>query len=287
MPAAKEPERAGRLGVTATPRNGGSIAVAGLGAIGLELVRHLHGGLDGLDLVAVSARDSERARARLSELGIDDVAVVDLAELVTMADIVIECLPSGPATELVEAVVDAGKEIIVLSAGVLLDRPDLIDLARIRDGRITVPTGALLGLDAVAAAAMGGISSVKMTTRKPARGLAGAPHLVAAPELLDADQPVRVFGGSASEAVAGFPANLNVAAALALAGVGPDRTEVEVWIDPTVTRNTHTIVVRADVADLTMTIENVPSDNPRTGRITALSVINLLRKRHAPLSVGS
>jgi aspartate dehydrogenase len=273
--------------MTATPRDGGRVAVAGLGAIGLELVRHLHGGLDGLELVAVSARDPERARARLSEIEIQDLPVVDLAALVTMADIVIECLPSGAATQLVEAVVGAGKEIIVLSAGVLLDRPDLVDLARIHGARITVPTGALLGLDAVGAAALSAVSSVKMTTRKPARGLAGAPYLGAAPELLETERPVRIFGGSASEAVAGFPANLNVAAALALAGVGPDRTEVEVWIDPTVTRNTHTIVLRADVADLTLTIENVPSDNPRTGRITALSVINLLRKRHAPLSVGS
>ena len=71
------------------------------------------------------------------------------------------------------------------------------------------------------------------------------------------------------------------------AGIGPDRTEVEVWADPTVTRNTHTIVVESDVADLTMTIENVPSENPRTGRITALSVIRLLRKRGARLRVGS
>ena len=96
-----------------------------------------------------------------------------------------------------------------------------------------------------------------------------------------------MFSGSAREAARGFPANLNVAVALALAGIGPDRTEVEVWADPTVTRNTHTIVVRSDVADLTMTIENVPSENPRTGRITALSVIRLLRKRGARLRVGS
>jgi aspartate dehydrogenase len=98
---------------------------------------------------------------------------------------------------------------------------------------------------------------------------------------------VRVFSGTAREAARGFPANLNVAVALSLAGPGPDRTYVEVWADPTVTKNTHTIVMLSDVADLTMTIENVPSDNPRTGRITALSVISLLRKRNAPLRVGS
>jgi aspartate dehydrogenase len=87
--------------------------------------------------------------------------------------------------------------------------------------------------------------------------------------------------------VRGFPANLNVAVALSLAGPGPDETHVEVWADPGVTRNTHTIVMKSEVADVTMTIENVPSENPRTGRITPWSVIALLRKRGAPLRVGS
>jgi aspartate dehydrogenase len=75
--------------------------------------------------------------------------------------------------------------------------------------------------------------------------------------------------------------------ALSLAGIGPDRTQVEVWADPTVTRNTHSIHVEADSASFSMTIENVPSDNPKTGRITALSLIACLRKMHAPLRVGS
>ncbi|HST75865.1 MAG TPA: aspartate dehydrogenase domain-containing protein, partial [Acetobacteraceae bacterium] len=90
------------------------------------------------------------------------------------------------------------------------------------------------------------------------------------------------------EAAAGFPANLNVAAALALAGVGPMRTKVEIWADPSVTRNTHTIRVEAASARLTMTIENVPSrENPRTGKITALSVLACLRGLVSTLKVGS
>jgi aspartate dehydrogenase len=87
--------------------------------------------------------------------------------------------------------------------------------------------------------------------------------------------------------VRGFPANVNVSVALSLAGIGPDRTQVEVWADPTVTRNTHHIRVEADSAFFSMTIENVPSDNPKTGRITALSLIACLRKMHAPLRVGT
>jgi aspartate dehydrogenase len=97
-----------------------------------------------------------------------------------------------------------------------------------------------------------------------------------------------VFRGNALDAAAGFPANVNVAAALALAGVGPMRTRVEIWADPGVTRNTHTIRVEAAAARLTMTIENVPSeDNPRTGKITTLSVLACLRGLVNTLKVGS
>ena len=86
----------------------------------------------------------------------------------------------------------------------------------------------------------------------------------------------------------GFPANVNVAAALSLAGIGPDRTRLEIWADPTVTRNTHTIRVEADSVRFEMKIENVPSeDNPRTGKLTALSVIAALRGLVAPMRVGT
>jgi aspartate dehydrogenase len=127
-----------------------------------------------------------------------------------------------------------------------------------------------------------------MVTRKPVKGLAGAPFLVERGiGLDDLREPLKIFSGTAREAAGGFPANLNVAAALSLAGIGPDRTLVEVWADPTVTRNTHRIEVESDSANFSMTIENIPSENPRTGRITAYSVIALLRKLTSPMRVGT
>jgi aspartate dehydrogenase len=265
-----------------------AIAIAGFGAIGQELAKRLDEGVHGLQLTAVSARDHQKARATLERLGIEGVPVVAIEELEPLADIVVECAPAAVLPAIVEPVLRAGKEVIVLSAGALLGRPDLIELARECGGQISVPTGALLGLDAVSAAAEGTIRSVHMVTRKPGRGLVGAPHLADVDvDVEQVDEPVRIFSGTAREAAEGFPANLNVAAALALAGAGAENTFVEIWVDPGVTRNTHTIEVKADVADFTMTIENVPSENPRTGRITALSVLSLLRKRHAALRVGS
>jgi aspartate dehydrogenase len=263
------------------------VAIAGLGTIGRSLVSRLAAGVPGLELVAVAARDRAKAAATLRELGVD-VPVTSIDELEPLADVVVECAPARLLPAIAEPFLRAGKEVVVLSAGALLERPDLVELASTCGGTISVPTGALLGLDAVGAAAEGEIRSLRLTTRKPPAGLVGAPGIDGSRiDLATLTEPVRVFSGTAREAARGFPANLNVAAALSLAGVGADRTEVEVWADPAVTRNTHTIVMESDVADVTMTIENVPSENPRTGRITALSVISMLRKRTAHLRVGS
>ena len=128
-----------------------------------------------------------------------------------------------------------------------------------------------------------------MITRKPPRSLKGAPWLEENGISIDnLDGPLQVFEGTAREGAAGFPANVNVAAALGLAGIGPDRTRLEIWADPDLDRNTHEIAVDSDSARLSMKIENVPSEeNPGTGKITALSVIAALRSLGAPLRVGT
>lgn len=263
------------------------VAIAGLGALGRPIALSLSEGLPGYRLAAVSARNRDRAAEFLSAHGID-VPVVSLAGLEPYADIVIDCTPAACLPEVALPVLKAGKEVIVLSAGALLDEPGLIALAEENGGTITVPTGALLGLDAVTAAAEGRIHSVRIVSAKPPAGLAGAPHLGSSGlRLEDIKERQQLFAGTAREAARGFPANLNVAVALALAGIGPDRTEVEVWVDPGLSRNTHVIELDSDSARLVMQIENIPTGNPRTGRITAQSVISLLRKRTAPLRVGS
>jgi aspartate dehydrogenase len=128
-----------------------------------------------------------------------------------------------------------------------------------------------------------------MISRKPPLSLRGAPYLEANHIDVGAiTAATRVFKGSARDGARGFPANVNVAAALSLAGIGPDKTELEIWADPAVTRNTHTIEVDAESARFTMTIENVPSvENPATGQITPLSVIAALRALSATLRVGT
>jgi aspartate dehydrogenase len=264
------------------------VAIGGFGTIGKVVAEHLDRGIDGLALTAVSARDRARAEAAIADFT-RPVPVAPLARLWEHADVIVECAPANLLRELAEPALAHGRQIMVLSCGALLDNFNLVELARRHGGRILVPSGALLGLDAVVAAAEGGISKVHMVTRKPPRGLSGAPYLEEnAIDVAGLSEPKRVFAGTAREAARGFPANVNVAAALALAGIGPDRTTIEIWADPDVTRNIHRIEVEAEAARFSLQIENVPSaENPRTGRLTALSVIAALKKLSSPLAVGT
>ncbi|OBR48416.1 aspartate dehydrogenase [Paraburkholderia tropica] len=263
------------------------IGVAVLGTVGKALAKALDAGIPGLALAGVAARNVETAQAWSAQLAAP-VPVLSFEALAQACDVVVECAPAAILGEIVEPVLRAGKTVVVLSCGALLDRPDLIELARETGGHIHVPTGALLGLDAVLAAAEGHIDSVRMITRKPVKGLVGAPYLEQhGIDIRGIDAPLQIFNGTAREAAVGFPANLNVAVALSLAGVGPDATALEIWADPALSRNTHTIVVDSDAAKFSMTIENIPTENPKTGRITAQSVIAALRKMNAPLRVGT
>jgi len=264
-----------------------TVAIAGLGAIGLPLARALDAGVDGLRLVAVASGDSVKARANLAGFRAPP-PIVGLPELAD-TDIVVEAAPAAIFERIALPALEAGRIFIPASAGALLPRMHLVRLARQTGARIIVPTGALLGLDAVRAAAEGPVDSVTIETRKPPIGLIGAPYLVThGIEVTNLISPLLVFDGTALDAVAGFPANVNVAAALALAGIGPVRTQVRIWADPGVTRNIHTIRVEAEAARFTMTIENVPSpDNPKTGRLTALSLLACLRGLVSTLKIGS
>ncbi len=264
------------------------VAIGGFGAIGRELGTRLDRGEPGLQLSAVSARNIAKAEATMSVFR-QPVTVVPLAALADEADIVVECAPASVFREVAEPTLRAGKVFVPLSTGALLQHDDLVQLAEDCGARILVPTGALLGLDAVRAAAEGDIRSVKMVTRKPPNGLMGAPYLEEKGiDLSDLEKPLKIFAGSAREGARGFPANVNVAAALALAGIGPDRTKLEIWADPSIGRNTHTILVEADSVRFEMTIENVPSDaNPRTGKITALSALAALKSMTSTVRVGS
>lgn len=265
------------------------LGIAGLGTIGLVVAKRVDAGEAG-DMVvsAVSARNTQKAADNISGFA-HKPDIVPIDEIGEYCDVVLECAPRSVFDALAASAIANGCIFIPLSVGALLDRPELVDQARVSGAKIMVPTGALIGLDAVKAIAQGNVTSITMETRKPPRGLKGAPHITATGVDLDSvSEPVKVFSGTAREAAKGFPANVNVAAALGLAGIGPDLTMVEIWADPTVQHNTHTITAKSDSSDFTMTIQNIPTEeNPPTGKITALSALATLQRLTSPLVVGT
>jgi aspartate dehydrogenase len=263
------------------------VGLAGLGAVGLEVARRIEAGIPGLALTAVSVRDADKARRNLPQVG-EAIPLLPTESLADDCDVVVECLPPAMFRVVAVPTIERGRIFMPLSVGQLLENWDLVGRAKETGARILVPTGALIGLDAVRAAAEGTIRSVTMITRKPPGGLEGAPYLLARGiSLRGLNAARKVFDGSAREGARGFPENVNVAAALSLAGIGPDKTRLEIWADPALERNTHRIEVDADTARFSMAIENVPSENPKTGRIVALSTVAALRGLVAELKVGT
>jgi aspartate dehydrogenase len=264
-----------------------SVGVVGVGAIGRRVCEALDAGLPGLRLVGATARTRERAEAFLKSLG-TPVPFLTLDELVAVSEVVVEASTQAHLQEIAPRALGAGRDLVVLSCGALLGRSDWVALAEQHGCRILVPSGAIGGLDAVKGAAVGPITSVTMESRKAPAGWAGAPWIVQQRIDLDAiREETLLFEGPATAACPVFPANVNVLAALSLAGIGPERTTTRIFAVPGLTRNTHRITVEGEFGSFQLEVRNVPSENPRTGRLSYLSTIALLRDLGATLRVGT
>ena len=265
------------------------IGIAGCGTIGQKVATELdRGSIPGVSLEALTSRNLEKASLFAASLATRP-QVLPLAEMVDQVDLVVEAATGEALDGIAKATLGAGKDLMALSCGALLGREDLFALASERGATIYVPSGAIAGLDGVASAAAGEVHSVTMITRKPPNGLRGAPGIeVAGVDLDSVTEPTIVFDGPVSEACRLFPANVNVSAALSMAGIGPDKTTIRIYADPTVTRNTHEIEIEGEFGRLAIKIENVPSPtNPRTGQLSALSALALLRRITSPVKVGT
>jgi aspartate dehydrogenase len=264
------------------------IGIAGFGTIGRVVARHIEASALPLELAAVSAGDPVRAATAMAQLH-SPVPIVDTTELVAVSDVIVDSAPTAAFRNIATATLGAGKTLVTVSGAALMQWPEAIEIARAHGGRIILATGALLGLDAVRAAAVGTIHSVTMVTRKPVKSLVKAEHVVRNRiDLSGLTEPLKIFAGSALEGAMAFPANVNVAAALGMAGIGPALTRLEIWADPTLERNTHRIIVDSDSARFELIIENIPTDeNPGTGRITAQSIVAALNDLVSPIRIGT
>src|ERR1700674_4932478 len=180
------------------------VGLAGLGSVGLAVARRLQAGIPGLVLTAVAVRDAAKAHRSLPAVGYK-IPVLSLLELAETCDVIVEGLPPALFRDVAVHAVEQGRLFMPLSVGQLLEHWDLVERARRTGARILVPTGALIGLDAVRAAAEGTIHSVTMITRKPPNGLDGALYLVERGiSLKNLKEPMKVFDGTAREGARGF-----------------------------------------------------------------------------------
>jgi aspartate dehydrogenase len=264
-----------------------NVGIVGLGAIGKAVCRALDDGIPGLELAGATARDREKAERFLKALR-SPAPFLPLDDLIEASSLVVEASTQAHLQEIAPRTLGAGRDLVVLSCGGLLGRQDWVDLAAANRCRILVPSAAIAGLDGVKGARVGTITSVTMETRKPPRGLAGAPWIAQQKIDLDAiTKETLIFEGPATEACRAFPANVNVLAALSLAGIGPEKTRIRLFAVPGQRMNMHRITIEGEFGRLAVEIENVPSENPRTGKLSYMSTIALLRDLSATLRVGT
>ena len=264
-----------------------SVGIVGCGAIGQSILRSADEGTLGVEIAGVTSRTEETAQNFLTTLR-KPPPYLSLLDLIDNSDILVEAAGGGAVAELAGPTFDAGKDLMVISVGALLDHPEIMTRARETGCRLLIPSGAIAGLDGIKSACQGPMSHVRMTTRKPPRGLEGAPYLVERGiSLVGLEEELEVFSGTARDACKGFPQNVNVSAAVSLAGLGPDETSIRILAVPGLERNCHDIEVEGDFGLLHIHIENIPTENPKTGRLTALSIRRCIRDAVDPVRVGS
>ncbi len=200
-----------------------------------------------------------------------------VSELMSGApELVVECASQEAVSEHLPAILRTGCDVMVISVGALADDSvrAALEAAAADDGaKVYIPAGALAGLDAISAAMTDGLDSVTLRTRKPPLSWSGAPG-VEGIDLAAITSPQVIFSGTSRQAALAFPKNANVAAAVALAGLGMDETQVELIADPKATRNNHAIEASGPFGHLKIEVEAEPSpDNPKSSHLAALSIV--------------
>lgn len=253
------------------------ILLVGCGALGSSIAR----GVAGIPEAILTVYDLEPTKVERVAKATGARVASSLYEAIEDAQLVVEAASQAALRDLAPRVLERGLPLVALSVGALGDAAFLEEvqrLARARGGRLLVPSGAIAGLDAIRAAAEAGLNEVTLVTAKPPEGFG----------LKDVAEARVLYEGNATEAVRLFPKNVNVAAALSLAGVGFEKTRVRIVADPHLAANTHTIVARGAFGEMTCRVENRPSpDNPASSYLASLAALALIRRFVSPVQVGT
>lgn len=270
-----------------------SLVLLGYGAIGRGLHRALRERQPGfhVDAVLVPASAIDEIRCELSAAGLSDIRVVaDMASALTeVTSMVVEC--AGHAALHVHAphALRAGVDVLVASVGALANasiEAELRTAAAAGGANVLVPSGALGGLDALAAAALAGVDEVTcVSTKAPTawRGTAAETMV----DLAALKEATSFFRGTAREAALAFPQNANVAAAVAIAGVGFDLTRIELRADPAAGGNTHRVTAHGAFGRLDVTVQALTlAANPKTSMLAPMSLLHAILKRESAIGMS-
>lgn len=256
------------------------IGIVGCGAIGTELARVIDRRFRKQSvLIGLCDIDKERA-SKLSKGLRSKPPLLDLEGLIKKSELVIEAASSKVSANIVRLAINSKKDIMVMSSGGLIGNKNLFKMAESISRQMYLPSGAICGLDGLRAARIGRTSKVVLITRKPIKGLKDAPYFRKYNiDLTKLKEEKMLFKGSAKEAIKLFPQNVNVAATLSIFGIGPKRTEVQVWTSPGYKRNTHEVIIEGDFGRIFTRTENIPSkQNPKTSQLAIYSAIAKLEE---------
>ena len=266
-----------------------TIGIVGCGAIGSALAEYAHKEMTSyIGNIILWDVDGEKADSLAKKLRNVTISR-NLDDLVENADIVIEAASPAAVPDVFKAIIEKQKDIIIMSIGGLLGNEHLLGSCREKGIRVSLPSGAIAGIDALNASKISGLESVMITTRKPPRSIKGAPYL--AEKGIDVDlltEETVIFEGNALEAIKGFPKNVNVSALLSIAGLGAEKTKVRIIVSPEYTKNSHEVEIISKAGKVVTRTENVPSpSNPKTSYLASLAGISLLKKIATGIWIGS
>jgi aspartate dehydrogenase len=202
--------------------------------------------------------------------------IIRRGDALPMADLVVEVAGHGALARYGVASLKQGSDLVIASIGALADQALWLSLQQAATrSKILLPAGAVAGIDALAAARLGGLDQVRYSSRKPPASLSDA---------LPLDRESIVFEGNARDAALQFPKNANVAATIALAGIGFEKTEVRIIADPVLTKNVHVLEATGNFGTFTMTIAGHPlPGNPKSSSLTAMSLLRCIENRQSAI----
>ena len=267
------------------------IGIIGGGIIARLVLEH-RAELGEVEVAGILGRnEASRGRPLAEAFGVPFVTELD-ALIALAPDAVVEAASHDAVRQYAPPLLAAGIPVIVLSGGALADDALRGRLERLADDRralLYVPSGGIGGLDALKAACAAGVDEVEIAVTKPPAAWKGIGYV----ERLGVDLgrlagATTLFDGAAREGVPLFPANVNIAAVLALAGIGFDRTRLKVVADPALKFNTHSITVRGKTGTISIKFESVPSpDNPKTALLACYSALAAIKAFGASVRYGT